>query len=126
MGSWWVQGSRYKVHNVLDQDRDEYDASVAAIWDHAEKFDPKTERLFRYLQACPPVPFQNHACTFECALSLCMHAIMHALTSSGLFTDPGASEMHASGLTCPLPCAIYFRGDGARCEYGEKVSSGFE
>ncbi|CAK0780225.1 hypothetical protein CVIRNUC_004976 [Coccomyxa viridis] len=43
-------GSRYKVHNVLDQDRDEYDASVAAIWDHAEKFDPKTERLFRYLQ----------------------------------------------------------------------------
>ena len=54
IGSGWVQGSRYKVHNVLDQDQGEYDASVAAIWDHAEKFDPKTERLFRYLQVFGP------------------------------------------------------------------------
>ena len=51
-----MQGSRYKVHNVLDQDHGEYDASVAALWDHAEKFDPKTERLFRYLQVGAQVP----------------------------------------------------------------------
>ncbi|CAL8471759.1 g11301 [Coccomyxa elongata] len=43
-------GARYKVHDVLDQDKAEYDSDVAAIWDTAEKFDPKTERLFRYLQ----------------------------------------------------------------------------
>ena len=45
-----LQGARYKVHDVLDQDKEVYDPSVAAIWDSAEKFDPKTERLFRYLQ----------------------------------------------------------------------------
>ena len=45
-----LQGARYKVHDVLDQDKPEYNANVAAIWDTAEKFDPKTERLFRYLQ----------------------------------------------------------------------------
>ena len=79
-----MQGSRYKVHNVLDQDQSEYDPSVAAMWDHAEKFDPKTERLFRYLQACTPIPSQIYVCTFECALSWCMHAIMHALTTFAL------------------------------------------
>jgi hypothetical protein len=45
-----VQGSRYKVHDVLDQDHKDYDADTAAVWEHAEKFDPKTERMFRYLQ----------------------------------------------------------------------------
>ena len=84
IGSGWVQGSRYKVHNVLDQDQSEYDPSVAAIWDHAEKFDPKTERLFRYLQACAPVPSQKHACTFACAFSWRMHAVVHVLTSFAL------------------------------------------
>lgn len=49
-----MQGARYKVHDVLDQDKAEYDADVAAIWDSAEKFDPKTERLFRYLQVRAP------------------------------------------------------------------------
>ena len=50
---WVLQGARYKVHDVLDQDKAEYDPSVAAIWDGAEKFDPKTERIFRYLQVPP-------------------------------------------------------------------------
>ena len=65
IGSGWVQGSRYKVHNVLDQDQSEYDPSVAAIWDHAEKFDPKTERLFRYLQVCTLAPSCNHVKAFN-------------------------------------------------------------
>lgn len=52
-----VQGARYKVHDVLDQDKAIYDADVAAMWDTAEKFDPKTERLFRYLQVCATTLF---------------------------------------------------------------------
>lgn len=50
-----MQGARYKVHDVLDQDKADYDADVAAIWDTAERFDPKTERLFRYLQVRAPI-----------------------------------------------------------------------
>ena len=46
-----LQGSRYKVHNVLDEsDTKNYQANVAQIWEEGETFDPKTERLFRYLQ----------------------------------------------------------------------------
>lgn len=46
-----LQGSRYKVHNTLDEnDTKNYRAEVAEIWEAGETFDPKTERLFRYLQ----------------------------------------------------------------------------
>ena len=45
------QGARYKVHNVLDKDNPEYDERTAAVWENAEMFDPKTEHMFRYLQA---------------------------------------------------------------------------
>ncbi len=56
-----MQGARYKVHDVLDQDKAEYDADVAKIWDSAERFDPKTERLFRYLQVPSPTVSSCHA-----------------------------------------------------------------
>lgn len=46
-----MQGARYKVHNVLDKDNPEYDERTAAVWENAELFDPKTEHMFRYLQA---------------------------------------------------------------------------
>jgi sodium-dependent phosphate transporter len=49
-----VQGVNYKVHDVLDESHPDYDAHSAAVWDNAEMFDPKTERLFRYLQVLPP------------------------------------------------------------------------
>ena len=46
-----AQGSRYKVHNVLDKNHADFDQHTAAVWEHAETFDPKTEHMFRYLQA---------------------------------------------------------------------------
>ena len=39
--------------------------------------------------------------------------------------DSDAFEMDASALTCSLPCAAFFMGDGARCKFREKMSSGF-
>ena len=49
-GGHTAQGSRYKVHNVLDTTHKDFDPNTAAVWEHAEKFDPKTEHMFRYLQ----------------------------------------------------------------------------
>eukprot|EP00897_Mesotaenium_endlicherianum_P007314 jgi/Mesen1/6610/ME000034S06060 len=40
-----LYGSSYKVHDAIGKDE-----SVAAVWEHAEVHDYKTERLFRYLQ----------------------------------------------------------------------------
>ena len=52
-----MQGSRYKVHNTLDEnDTKNYRANVAEIWEAGETFDPKTERLFRYLQVRITLP----------------------------------------------------------------------
>ena len=55
----YLQGSRYKVHNTLDEsDTKNYRANVAEIWEAGETFDPKTERLFRYLQVGRSCSFQ--------------------------------------------------------------------
>jgi phosphate/sulfate permease len=43
-------GSQYKVHDVLNEKRTNFDTTVANIWETAEVFEPKTERVFRYLQ----------------------------------------------------------------------------
>jgi sodium-dependent phosphate transporter len=43
-------GARYDVHSVVDAEHKDYDAASSAVWDNAEVFDPRTERLFRYLQ----------------------------------------------------------------------------
>eukprot|EP00897_Mesotaenium_endlicherianum_P005233 jgi/Mesen1/4738/ME000241S03774 len=40
-----LYGSSYKVHDAIGKDE-----AVAAVWEHAEVHDYKTERLFRYLQ----------------------------------------------------------------------------
>eukprot|EP00897_Mesotaenium_endlicherianum_P008176 jgi/Mesen1/7387/ME000382S06583 len=40
-----LYGSSYKVHDAIGKDE-----TVAAVWEHAEVHDYKTERLFRYLQ----------------------------------------------------------------------------
>ena len=54
----FLQGSRYKVHNTLDEnDTKNYRAEVAEIWEAGETFDPKTERLFRYLQVKTTMPY---------------------------------------------------------------------
>lgn len=45
-----LQGSQYNVHAVLDETHEDFDAASAAVWENAEQFDPKTERMFRYLQ----------------------------------------------------------------------------
>lgn len=42
-----MQGVNQDIHKVEKTDK------VQAIADHAEKFDPRTENLFRYLQASP-------------------------------------------------------------------------
>ena len=49
-GGLSAQGSRYKVHNVLDTTHKDFDKNTAAVWENAEMFDPKTEHMFRYLQ----------------------------------------------------------------------------
>jgi sodium-dependent phosphate transporter len=43
-------GSQYKVHDVLNEKGSNYDTTVGNMWETAEVFDPKTERVFRYLQ----------------------------------------------------------------------------
>lgn len=96
-----MQGARYKVHDVLDQDKGEYDADVAKIWDSAERFDPKTERLFRYLQVPSPTPFphpamlgfslslqgrQNIKPNGHCAYT--QHVSSHTVRPVNLFSSP--------------------------------------
>jgi hypothetical protein len=46
-----MQGANYKIHDALDESSPDYDPECASVWENAEVFDPKTERLFRYLQA---------------------------------------------------------------------------
>lgn len=43
-------GSTYKVHNVVDETHADFDVHSAKVWQQAERFDTRTERLFRYLQ----------------------------------------------------------------------------
>ena len=50
VGEHRAQGSRYKVHNVLDTTHKDFDQHTASVWENAEMFDPKTEHMFRYLQ----------------------------------------------------------------------------
>lgn len=46
------------MHNTLDEhDTKNYRAEVAEIWEAGETFDPKTERLFRYLQVKTIMPY---------------------------------------------------------------------
>ena len=45
-----VQGMRYDIHNVLNEAHVEFSNTVADMWEHAEVFDFKAERVFRYLQ----------------------------------------------------------------------------
>ena len=80
-----LQGARYKVHDVLDQDNPEYNANVAAIWDKAERFDPKTERLFRYLQVRLPLSAALQGWTILSLRYRCMAAASNpACISCGL------------------------------------------
>jgi sodium-dependent phosphate transporter len=43
-------GATYDVHNVLDDKHNDFNNTVAQMWEHAEVFDYKSERVFRYLQ----------------------------------------------------------------------------
>ena len=45
-------GANYDVHDVTNEAHKDYDASVVKIWENAEVFDWRTERLFRYIQVC--------------------------------------------------------------------------
>ena len=39
-----------QVHTIIDKDSKDFDVRSNAVWENAEVFDVKTERLFRYLQ----------------------------------------------------------------------------
>ncbi|KAK9815735.1 hypothetical protein WJX72_008727 [[Myrmecia] bisecta] len=43
-------GAQYDVHDIMDKKSTNFDSTVAHMWEVAEVFDPKTERVFRYLQ----------------------------------------------------------------------------
>ena len=43
-------GATYDVHSVVDENHKDYDKHVVGIWENAEVFDWRTERLFRYMQ----------------------------------------------------------------------------
>ena len=78
-GGLFAQGSRYKVHNVLDTTHKDFDQHTAAVWENAEMFDPKTEHMFRYLQVRWLLKEGNR----KPGVSLC---ILHILSKT-----PGAS-----------------------------------
>ncbi|KAL3158523.1 hypothetical protein ABBQ38_010750 [Trebouxia sp. C0009 RCD-2024] len=45
-----VKGITYDCHSVVTEGHKDYDKQTAAVWQHAEVFDEKTEAMFRYLQ----------------------------------------------------------------------------
>jgi sodium-dependent phosphate transporter len=45
-----THGATYDVHNILDEKHNDFNNTVAKMWEHAEVFDYKAERVFRYLQ----------------------------------------------------------------------------
>ena len=84
-------GARYKVHDVVATDQ-----AVADVWDNAEVFDWKTERLFRYLQVrivewqgairCSIEGVQcalTAPCHTQAALRVCPHELTRTQTDTG-------------------------------------------
>ena len=54
VGRTLFYGANYDVHSVVDENHKDFDKSVVGIWENAEVFDWRTERLFRYVQVRSP------------------------------------------------------------------------
>jgi hypothetical protein len=82
----FTYGLKVDIHDVVEED-----PVVAAIHAHAERFDPKTEYAFSYLQVCPP--------TCSCGWNECLNKIVELVSLAQMKLSCSVT-LH--GVTCRL------------------------
>lgn len=113
-------GASYDVHDVTKVDHKDYDANVVAIWENAEVFDWRTERLFRYIQVFS-------ACVMRWGLmAMSLHASCFACQHADVCTCPLADDFRRACkdgdtfLVCAKPPFWSFLGCATRYQRRQK------